>query len=141
MSLYQTQDLSLDLGAELPQDSSMNMLTFPERGTTLVIARSPLPADQSFDIVYRQQLEQMRSRLDAHITEPQATTCGMAQAIQGLEVGLQFQRGEIRSHQRQLAYPHVQAQRLMVLSYSKETPLTENDLMHWQAIKASLQTR
>lgn len=138
MPVYQTQDLHLELGEEPLQDTSMNMLSFPERGTSLVIARNPLPADQAFESVYRQQLEQLRSQLAAVVGEPEAIHCGHAQSLKALETRVQFQRGEIRSYQYQLAYAHPQAPRLMVVSYSKQSPLNDADLAHWQAIKASL---
>lgn len=139
MPLYRTQDLHLELSDEPLLDTSMNMLGLPERGTSLVIARNPLPVDQAFEPVYRQQLDQLRNQLHALIDEPEAVRCGKAGTVQALETRLQLQRGEIVSHQRQLAYVHPQASRLMVLSYSKASPLNDADLLHWQAIKSSLE--
>jgi len=139
MAAYLTQDLTLELGNETPEDTSMNMLAFRERGTSLVIARSPLPAGQTLESLYRQQLEQLRERLGAVISEPQPVSAGAAQNIHGLEISLQFKRGEGVSYQRQLAYAPAGQARFVAISYSKETPLEPADLAHWQAIKAGLQ--
>jgi hypothetical protein len=138
MAAYLTQDLVLDLGNETPEDTSMNMLAFRERGTSLVIARSPLPPGQTLESLYPQQLQQLRERLQALISDPIPTRTGAAQDIQGLEVSLQFKRGEVVSHQRQLAYTPPGQSRFVAMSYCKESPLSDDDLAHWHAIKASL---
>ncbi|QXH48219.1 DUF1795 domain-containing protein [Pseudomonas xanthosomatis] len=139
MATYLTHDLTLDLGDETPEDTSMNMLAFRERGTSLVIARSALPAGQTLQDLYQQQLAQLRERLGAVISEPQPTLAGAARDIHGLEVSLQFKRGEVLSYQRQLAYTPPGQARFVAVSYSKQAPLTPADLAHWEAIKAGLQ--
>ncbi|QXH52824.1 DUF1795 domain-containing protein [Pseudomonas fakonensis] len=139
MAAYLTHDLTLELGDETPEDTSMNMLAFRERGTSLVIARSPLPAGQTLEDLYQQQLAQLRERLGAVISEPQPTLAGAARDIHGLEVSLQFKRGEVLSYQRQLAYTPPGQARFVAVSYSKQAPLTPTDLAHWEAIKAGLQ--
>jgi len=136
MAAYLTQDLTLELGDETPDDTSMNMLAFRERGTSLVIARSPLPAGQTLDGLYQAQLAQLRERLGAQISEPQAVTASAD--IHGLEVSLQFKRGEVISYQRQLVYLDCRHARFVAVSYCKEQPLQAADLEHWQAIKAGL---
>ncbi|PYC21270.1 DcrB-related protein [Pseudomonas mosselii] len=138
MAAYLTQDLVLELGDETPEDTTMNMLTFRQRGTTLVIARSPLPAGQTLDSIYQQQLAQLRERLGALISEPQPASAGAAQDIHGLEISLQFKRGEVLSYQRQLAYLHPHLNRFVAVSYSKDAPLEPADLAHWDAIKGGL---
>lgn len=138
MAAYLTQDLVLELGDETPEDTTMNMLTFRQRGTTLVIARSPLAAGQTLEALYLQQLAQLRERLGAIISEPQPVSAGVDRGIHGLEVSLQFKRGEVVSYQRQLAYAPSGQARFVVVSYSKETPLEAVDLAHWEALKAGL---
>ncbi|MHC6224501.1 DcrB-related protein [Pseudomonas sp. X10] len=138
MANYLTQDLTLDLGDETPEDTTMNMLVFRQRGTTLVIARSPLPPEQSLAAVYSQQLEHIRTHLGGIASEPQPVTAGQARNIQGLEISLQLRRADQLTHQRQLAYQPPGEQRLVVMSYSKNSPLGDADLAHWQAIKAGL---
>ncbi|MFK3775203.1 DcrB-related protein [Pseudomonas sp. NPDC089406] len=138
MAAYLTHDLTLELGDETPEDTSMNMLAFRERGTSLVIARSALPPGQTLEDLYQQQLAQLRERLGAVISEPHATVTGAAGDIMGLEVSLQFKRGEVLSYQRQLAYTPPGQARFVVMSYCKPSPLADDDLAHWQAIKANL---
>ncbi|MFV3406736.1 MULTISPECIES: DcrB-related protein [Pseudomonas] len=138
MAAYLTQDLTLELGDETPEDTSMNMLAFRERGTSLVIARSPLPLGQTLQDFYQQQLTQLRERLGATISEPQAAIAGVARDIQGLETSLHFKRGEVLSYQRQLVYVLNGQNRFVALSYTKQTPLQAADLAHWEAIKAGL---
>ncbi|QXH37041.1 DcrB-related protein [Pseudomonas muyukensis] len=138
MAAYLTQDLVLDLGDETPEDTSMNMLAFRERGTSLVIARSPLPEGQTLESLYLQQLAQLRERLAAVISEPQPVSAGVARDIHGLETSLQFKRGDVVSYQRQLAYAPAGQARFVAVSYSKQTPLEPADLVHWETIKAGL---
>ncbi|TFF42754.1 DcrB-related protein [Pseudomonas sp. RIT623] len=138
MAAYLTQDLILDLGDETPEDTSMNMLAFRERGTSLVIARSPLPEGQTLESLYQQQLAQLRERLAAVISEPQPVSAGVARDIHGLETSLQFKRADVVSYQRQLAYAPAGQARFVAVSYSKQTPLEPADLAHWETIKAGL---
>lgn len=42
MTEYLTQNVLLDLGEEAPEDLTLNMLRFANRGTILVVARSPV---------------------------------------------------------------------------------------------------
>lgn len=138
MAAYLTQDLVLELGDETPEDTTMNMLAFSSRGTRLVIARSPLPAGQTLESVYKQQLAQLHERLGAIISEPVPVSVGIGNAIAALEISLQFKRGEVISYQRQLAYLHPQHTRFVAVSYCKEAPLQADDLAHWAQIKAGL---
>lgn len=138
MTAYLTQDLVLDLGDETPEDTSMNMLAFGQRGTRLVIARSPLPAGQTLEGIYQQQLAQLRERLGASISEPTPVSAGAVGDINGLEISLQFKQGAVLSYQRQLAYLHPRLNRFVAISYSKDAPLQPADLAHWDTIKAGL---
>lgn len=44
MARYLTQDLNVDLGDEMPEDTTLNMLQFRERQTTLVILAVRCPS-------------------------------------------------------------------------------------------------
>jgi len=136
---YLTHDLTLDLGSELPEDTTLNMLQFRERRTTLVIARSTLPEQQTFEEACTLQLDLLRTRLGAlSCTEPQPVSIGQDQAIEGTEMAIQFMRGDAPVYQLQLACQVPGQPRMLVINYSKPSAFTEVDVDHWRAIKSSV---
>ncbi|WP_315336749.1 DcrB-related protein [Pseudomonas grimontii] len=139
MARYLTQDLNVDLGDEMPEDTTLNMLQFRERQTTLVIARSALPEHQSLDDAYAFQLDLLHKRLTAlTCTDPVTVFIGKDTHVEGREAALQFTHGNQPMYQLQLACQLPDQQRLLVLNYSKPSALTEADISHWRAIKDSL---
>lgn len=139
MADYLTHDLTLDLGNALPEDTTLNMLQFRERRTTLVIARSTLPDKQTFEDAYRLQIDLLRKRLGTlSCTDPQPALIGQDQAIEGTEMAIQFMRGDAPVYQLQLACQVPGQPRMLVLNYSKPSAFTEVDVDHWRTIKRSL---
>lgn len=139
MAEYLTQDLTVDLGDEMPEDTTLNMLQFRERQTTLVIARSALPAQQTLDKAYAFQLDLLHKRLTAlTCTDAVTVFIGKDKQVEGREAALQFTHANQPMYQLQLACQLPGQQRLLVLNYSKHSALTEADISHWRAIKDSL---
>lgn len=139
MTQYLTQDLIVDLGGDLLEDATLNMLQFRERQTTLVIARSPLPEQQTLDDAYTLQLELLSKQLSGFTcTVPQNVFIGQDPKTGGREVALQFMHGDQPTFQLQLACQLPGQQRLLVLNYSKHSMLTDADIEHWRWIKNSL---
>jgi len=139
MAEYLTQDLTVDLGEEMPEDTTLNMLQFCERQTTLVIARSALPPHQTLDDAYAFQLDLLRKRLNAlTCTDAVTVFIGKDKQVEGREAALQFTHANQPMYQLQLACQLPGQQRLLVLNYSKHSALTEADISHWRAIKDSL---
>ncbi|MBI6635227.1 DcrB-related protein [Pseudomonas paralactis] len=139
MARYLTQDLNVDLGDEMPEDTTLNMLQFRERQTTLVIARSTLPEHQTLDEAYAFQLDLLHKRLAAlTCTDPVTVFIGKDKPVEGREAVLQFTHANKPMYQLQLACQLPGQQRLLVLNYSKHSALSEADIGHWRAIKDSL---
>jgi len=139
MARYLTQDLNVDLGDEIPDDTTLNMLQFRGRQTTLVIARSALPEQQSLNDAYTFQLDLLHKRLTAlTCTDPVTVFIGKDKQVEGREAVLQFMHANQPMYQLQLACQLPGQQRLLVLNYSKHSALTEADISHWRAIKDSL---
>ena len=65
MTQYLTHDVILDLGDEAPEDLTLNMLRFPNRQTTLVIARSPVANTKTLDEALEEQLNVLRKKSKA----------------------------------------------------------------------------
>jgi Domain of unknown function (DUF1795). len=59
MTEYLTHDVLLDLGGEAPEDLTLNMLRFASRGTTLVVARSPVTHNKTLDEAVGEQLNML----------------------------------------------------------------------------------
>jgi len=139
MARYLTQDLNVDLGDEMPDDTTLNILQFRERQTTLVIARSALPEHQTLDAAYTFQLDLLHKRLTAlTCTDPVTVFIGGDEQVEGREAALQFTHANQPMYQLQLACQLPGQQRLLVLNYSKHSALTEADIVHWREIKNSL---
>ncbi|WP_294738183.1 DcrB-related protein [uncultured Pseudomonas sp.] len=139
MARYLTQDLNVDLGDEMPDDTTLNMLQFRERQTTLIIARSALPEHQTLDAAYTFQLDLLHKRLTAlTCTDPVTVFIGGDEQVEGREAALQFMHANQPMYQLQLACQLPGQQRLLVLNYSKHSALTEADIVHWREIKNSL---
>ena len=139
MARYLTQDLNVDLGDEMPEDTTLNMLQFRERQTTLVIARSALPEHQTLDEAYAFQLNLLHKRLAAlTCTDPVTVFIGKDKPVEGREAVLQFTHANKPMYQLQLACQLPGQQRLLVLNYSQHSALSEADIGHWRAIKDSL---
>lgn len=136
MADYLTQDLTIDFGDEMPEDSTLNMLRFPQRNTTLVIARSAVEPQQSLDEALTAQLELLRHKTQTLTIGPRHVThLGRDQAVEGREMTIQFEVGGTPNVQLQVACLIPGQARLLVLNYSKPGPFGEHDLAHWQAIK------
>lgn len=139
MTDYLTHDVILSFADETPEDSTLNVLRFSKRNTTLVIARSPVDKRQSLDEALTAQLDQLRNKTQAlSITPAQITHLGNQQQVEGREMAVQFMTGGKPNFQLQVACLIPGQQRLLVLNYSKQGPFSDGDITHWRAIKQTL---
>ncbi|TLP55080.1 MULTISPECIES: DcrB-related protein [Pseudomonas] len=140
MTEYLTQDVLLDLGEEAPEDLTLNMLRFANRGTTLVVARSPVTHNKTLDEAIEDQLNVLRKKSKAMaITATQVARLGdKEQFVEAREMAIQFMVGEKLNFQLQAACLVPYQQRLLVLNYSKPGPLSDSDIEHWRGIKQKL---
>lgn len=136
---YITHDLIIGLDDEMPEDASINMLVFRERGTTLVLARGPMAPHKTLAETYTQQLSELRRKVTAFkCTKPTDVQVGVDRTIVALEVQTEFTQGNTLSCQYQLACELPGEPLLLALTYSKGSTLTEADFEHWQVLKHSL---
>ncbi|MBL4980926.1 DcrB-related protein [Pseudomonas fluorescens] len=139
MADYLTHDVILNFADETPEDSTLNVLRFQARNTTLVIARSPVGKHQPLDEALTAQLDQLRNKTQAlSITPAQITHLGHQQQVEGREMAVQFMTGDKPNFQLQVACLIPGQHRMLVLNYSKQGPLSDGDISHWRAIKQTL---
>ncbi|WP_349974934.1 DcrB-related protein [Pseudomonas sp. WHRI 8519] len=140
MTQFLTHDVILNLGDEIPEDLTLNMLRFASRQTTLVIARSAVADNKTLDEALEDQLTILRIQSKAMtITPTQVTRLGRNEhAVEGREIAIQFMVGDKPNYQLQAACLIPGQQRMLVLNYSKPGPLSDDDINHWRAIKAEL---
>ncbi|MEX5510123.1 DcrB-related protein [Pseudomonas paralactis] len=139
MREYITHDLIIGLGNEMPEDASINMLVFRARGTTLVIARGPMDPHKTLAETSAHQLSELRKKVTAFkCTKPAEVRVGVDGNIAAMEVQAQFSQGNTLSCQYQLACELPGEPRLLALTYSKGSALTEADFDHWETLKQSL---
>lgn len=138
MADYLTHDVILDFADETPEDSTLNVLRFQARNTTLVIAHSPVGKHQTLDEALTAQLDQLRNKTQLTITPAQITHLGHQQQVEGREMAVQFMTGDKPNFQLQVACLIPGQHRMLVLNYSKQGPLSDGDITHWRAIKQTL---
>ncbi|HDS1698572.1 MULTISPECIES: DcrB-related protein [Pseudomonas] len=140
MTQYLTHDVILDLGDEAPEDLTLNMLRFPNRQTTLVIARSPVANTKTLDEALEEQLNVLRKKSKAlTITPAKVTRLGSNEhPVDSREMAIQFMVGDKPHYQLQAACLIPGQQRMLVLNYSKPGPLSDDDISHWRALKDEL---
>lgn len=88
MTQFLTHDVILNLGDEIPEDLTLNMLRFASRQTTLVIARSAVANNKTLDEALEDQLTILRIQSKAMtITPTQVTRLGRNEhAVEGLSL-------------------------------------------------------
>jgi len=135
---YLTQDFRLALPDTACQDMSVNILKFPALSATLVVTRGALEG-QTLAQSFEQQMKRLSQQVkNFHFHDRQDVTVGPDADIPGIEIRNQFVRGPEKVFQYQLACALPGARTMLALSYVKSEPLTDADLEHWKAIKASL---
>lgn len=139
MREYITHDLIIGLGNEMPDDNSVNMLVFKTRGTTLVLARGLMNPQETLAETYTHQLSELRKKVTAFkCTKPAEVRVGVDRNIVAMQVQTEFTQGNALSCQYQLACELPGEPRLLALTYSKGSTLTEADFDHWETLKQSL---
>lgn len=140
MAEYLTHDLILNLGEDMPEDLTLNMLRFSLRGTTLVIARSPVANEKTLDDALEDQLRMLRNKSKTMTISPtQVAHLGADEhTVEARELCIKFMVGDKPNYQQQAACLIPGEQRLLVLNYSKPSPLSDNDVEHWRTIKQKL---
>jgi hypothetical protein len=122
------------------QDTSINILSFPALGTTLIVSRSFLADDETLNSNFDAQLKRLEQQVqDLRHEPPQATRVGAEQEVEALELRSQFRKGTDSVYQYQLALVLTGTRKMLALSYVKPEPLGDADAAHWAQIKHSIQ--
>lgn len=133
---YLTNDFALELPDSPVQDTTMNLLKFPELGLTLVVSRAPYE-QSSFKESFDSQLRKMKASLKGYkIIEQKAVQ--LPGIGEGLEVINEFVQPPGKVYQVQLAYQIKNLKEMMVLTYVKTAPISEEDYLGYMKIRDSI---
>lgn len=120
-------------------DVSINILKFPELGTSLIVSRSLLAEGETLQGSFDSQLKKLEQQVQELRYQPGvAVRVGTAQEVDALELRSQFNKGNERVFQYQLALVLPGTRKMLALSYVKAQPLGDADAAHWASIKGSL---
>lgn len=120
-------------------DASINILKFPELGTSLIVSRSLLAEGETLQGSFDSQLKKLEQQVQELRYQPGvAVRVGTAQEVDALELLSQFNKGNERVFQYQLALVLPGTRKMLALSYVKAQPLGDADAAHWASIKGSL---
>jgi hypothetical protein len=137
---YRINEFQFDLPhSDDMQDASINILKFPDLGTSLVISRSLLAEGETLQSNFDAQLKRLEQQVKALRYQPgQSVRVGAAQDIEGIELRSQFSKGTEHVYQYQLALVLPGTRKMIALSYVKAQPLGDAEAAHWAGIKSSL---
>lgn len=120
-------------------DASINILKFPELGTSLIVSRSQLAEGETLQSSFDSQLKKLEQQVQELRYQPGvAIRVGSAQEVDALELRSQFNKGTEQVFQYQLALVLPGTRKMLALSYVKAQPLNDSDAAHWASIKQSL---
>ena len=120
-------------------DASINILKFPELGTSLIVSRSQLAKGETLQSSFDSQLKKLEQQVQELRYQPGvAVRVGSAQEVDALELRSQFNKGSEQVFQYQLALVLPGTRKMLALSYVKAQPLNDSDAAHWASIRQSL---
>jgi hypothetical protein len=136
---YRINEFQFALPDDSLQDTSINILTFPSLGTTLIVSRSFLADDETLRSNFDAQLKRLEQQVqDLRYQPPQAIRVGADQELDALELRSQFRKGADMVYQFQLALVPAGTRKVLALSYVKPQPLGDAEAAHWARLKHSL---
>ncbi|MCE4054865.1 DcrB-related protein [Pseudomonas sp. Au-Pse12] len=120
-------------------DASINILKFPQLGTSLIVSRSQLAEGETLQSNFDSQLKKLEQQVQELRYQPSvAVRVGSAQEVDALELRSQFNKGTEQVFQYQLALVLPGTRKMLALSYVKAQPLNDSDAAHWASIRQSL---
>jgi hypothetical protein len=91
---YQINEFQFQLPAAELQDATINILKFPELGTSLIISRSLLAEGETLHGNFADQLKRLEQQVQDLRCQPSTVVrLGAAQEIEGIELRSQFNKG------------------------------------------------
>ncbi|MCE0462678.1 DcrB-related protein [Pseudomonas uvaldensis] len=120
-------------------DATINILKFPELGTSLIVSRSLLAEGETLQSNLDAQLARLEKQVQDLRCQPGfAVRLGPHQDVEGIELRSQFNKGTEKVFQYQLALVLPGTRKLLALSYVKAEKLGDAEAAHWATIKGSL---
>lgn len=136
---YRINEFQFQLPAAELQDATINILKFPELGTSLIISRSLLAEGETLHSNFADQLKRLEQQVQDLRCQPSTVVrLGAAQEIEGIELRSQFNKGNDKVFQYQLALVLPGTRKMLALSYVKAEKLGDAEAAHWALIKSSL---
>lgn len=136
---YRINEFQFQLPASELQDASINILKFPELGTSLIISRSFLAEGETLHSNFDDQLKRLEKQVQDLRCQPSVSVrLGASQEVEGIELRSQFNKGNDKVFQFQLALVIPGTRKMLALSYVKAEKLGDVEAAHWALIKNSL---
>ncbi|MBF8720934.1 DcrB-related protein [Pseudomonas guariconensis] len=136
---YRVNEFRFALPDATVQDTSINILRFEALGTSLIVSRSVLAEDETLQSNFDGQLQRLQQQVkDLRFQPARAVRVGAAQDIDAIELSSQFNKGQDKVYQYQLALVLPGTRKMFALSYVKPQPLGDAEAAHWTLLKQSL---
>ncbi|ALI01320.1 YbaB/EbfC family nucleoid-associated protein [Pseudomonas sp. FW306-02-F02-AA] len=136
---YRINEFQFQLPASELLDASINILKFAELGTSLIVSRSLLADGETLQSNFDDQLKRLEKQVqDLRFQPGVAVRLGANQDIEGIELRSQFNKGNDKVFQYQLALVLPGTRKMLALSYVKAEKLGDAEAAHWATIKNSL---
>ena len=136
---YRINEFQFQLPASELQDTTINILKFPELGTSLIVSRSLLAEGETLQSNFDDQLKRLEKQVqDLRFQPGVAVRLGASQDVDGIELRSQFSKGNDKVFQYQLALVLPGTRKMLALSYVKAEKLGDAEAAHWATIKSSL---
>ena len=136
---YRINEFQFQLPAGELQDATINILKFPGLGTSLIVSRSLLAQGETLHSNFDDQLKRLEKQVqDLRCLPSVPVRLGAAQEVEGIELRSQFNKGNDKVFQYQLALVLPGTRKMLALSYVKADKLGDAEAAHWAIIKNSL---
>lgn len=136
---YRINEFQFQLPASELLDATINILKFAELGTSLIVSRSVLADGETLQSNFDDQLKRLEKQVqDLRFQPGVAVRLGANQEVEGIELRSQFNKGNDKVFQYQLALVLPGTRKMLALSYVKAEKLGDAEAAHWATIKNSL---
>lgn len=136
---YRINEFQFQLPPSELLDATINILKFPELGTSLIVSRSLLADGETLQSNLDEQLKRLEKQVQDLRAQPGvAVRLGANQEVEGIELRSQFNKGNEKVFQFQLALVLPGTRKMLALSYVKAEKLGDAEAAHWATIKGSL---
>jgi len=136
---YRINEFQFQLPPSELLDATINILKFPELGTSLIVSRSLLADGETLQSNLDDQLKRLEKQVQELRCQPGVSVrLGANQEVEGIELRSQFSKGNEKVFQYQLALVLPGTRKMLALSYVKAQKLGDAEAAHWATIKNSL---